>query len=69
MVIGSWSVVLGYISGALSLEKVCLLDDIVVFQNHSLYQRLKCLGVVACLWLEDNIGLSMVKRTHQRFNT
>jgi hypothetical protein len=55
VVIGSLSVVLGYISSALSLEKVQFLDDILVFQNHSLCQRLKCLGVAACLWLGDNI--------------
>jgi hypothetical protein len=54
-------VVLGYLSGVISLEKVRFLGDIVVFKNRSLCQRLKCSGVVTCLWLGDNIELSMVK--------
>jgi hypothetical protein len=59
--IGSWSMVLVYLFGVLSLEKVCFLDDNVVLRNDSLCQRLKCSGVVACLWLGDNIGLCMLK--------
>jgi hypothetical protein len=37
--------------------------------NHSFYQRLRCSGVVLCLWLGDNgVAFFMVKRAHQHYS-